>query len=125
MSSINFHWFFPVVEGMGLGLVAMVLHEVGHIVAAICLGVDVKKVGFGWKGIYTVRASGTPAKNLLVSLAGPVTNLLLILSWFWWPTFGMANLCVGFVNLLPIEGSDGLRVWRCWEQMHEKNLPVS
>jgi Zn-dependent protease len=124
MLSVNLRWFFPVVEGMGLGLGAMALHEVGHVVAAIGLGVEVKKVGLGWRGMYTVRDPGTPVKNMLVSLAGPLTNLLLILFWHWWPVFGMANMCVGLTNLLPIGGSDGLRVWRCWQEMHEKDLPV-
>jgi membrane-associated protease RseP (regulator of RpoE activity) len=124
MPSVNLHWFFPIVEGMALGLGAMTLHEAGHIVAAVILGVDVKRVGLGWRGMYTVREPGTPVKNMLVSLAGPLTNLLLIASWYWWPVFGMANMCVGVTNLLPIGGSDGLRVWRCWERMHGKNLPV-
>lgn len=125
MPSVNLHWFFPVIEGMALGLGAMVLHEAAHVITAIALGINVKRVGLGWKGIYTVRDQGTPGKNLLVSLAGPITNLVLILSWHWWPVFGMANMCVGLTNLLPIDGSDGLRVWRCWQQMQEKKLPVS
>lgn len=124
MPSLNLHWCFPILQGVGLGLGAMVLHEAAHIVAAMALGVEVKGVGLGWKGIYTLRDPGTPGRNLLVSLAGPLMNLVLILSWHWWPTFGMANLCVGIVNLLPIEGSDGLRIMRCWQQMHEKNPPV-
>jgi len=124
MASLNLHWTYQVFQGMGLGLGAMVLHEAAHVMAALALGIDVKKVGLGWKGIYTVRDQGTPGKNLLVSFAGPLTNLLLILSWHWWPTFGLANLCVGAVNLLPIEGSDGLRMLRCWQHIHEKKLRV-
>jgi Zn-dependent protease len=124
MASLNLHWCFPILQGMGLGLGAMALHELAHIAASLALGVEVKRVGLGWKGIYTVRDPGTPPKNLLVSLAGPLTNLALTLCWYWWPTFGLANLCVGVVNLLPIEGSDGLRIMRCWQQMHQKNLPA-
>jgi Zn-dependent protease len=124
MASLNLHWSYQVLQGMGLGLGAMVLHEAAHVISALALGIDVKRVGLGWKGIYTVRDPGTPGKNLLVSFAGPLTNLVLMLSWHWWPTFGLANLCVGAVNLLPIEGSDGLRMLRCWQQMQEKNLPA-
>jgi membrane-associated protease RseP (regulator of RpoE activity) len=115
-----FHWFFPVFRGMGLGLIAMVFHEGGHILCALALGLKVKRVGMGWKGMFTVRDPGLPKENLVISFAGPVMNLLLVLCWHWLPTFGLANLCTGLVNLLPIEGSDGARILRCWRLMQEK-----
>jgi Zn-dependent protease len=117
----SLHWFFPVFQGMGLGLVAMVFHEAAHIVCAMALGIRVKKVGLGWKGMFTVRDPGLPKENLLISLAGPLMNLALIVSWHWLPIFGLANLCTGLVNLLPIEGSDGSRILRCWQKMHEED----
>jgi Zn-dependent protease len=123
MSLLNLRWYIPIFHGMGLGLVAMVFHEAAHIVAALALGIRVKKVGMTWKGMYTVRDPGPPHKNLLISLAGPLMNLALISCWHWWPTFGLANLVCGGVNLLPIQGSDGERVERCWQQMHKKDLP--
>ena len=123
MPFLHLRWYFPVFQGTGLGLIAMVFHEAAHIAAAMALGIRVKRVGMGWKGMYTVREPGTPGQNLPISLAGPLMNLLLILSWHWFPTFGLANLCCGVVNLLPIQGSDGERVKRCWQQMHKKDLP--
>jgi hypothetical protein len=108
---------------MGLGVVAMVFHEAAHIVAALALRIQVKSVGVGWRGMYTVRDAGTPDKNLLIALAGPLMNLALVLSWHWLPTFGLANLVCGVANLLPIENSDGARVQRCWRQIHKKELP--
>jgi len=123
MSNLNLHWFFPIFRGIGLGLLAMAVHESAHLVAALALGIEVKKVGMGWKGMYTVRHPGTPGKNMLVSLAGPLTNLALLLFWHWLPLFGLANLCIGAVNLLPIEGSDGERVLNCWQQMNKIDMP--
>jgi Zn-dependent protease len=110
-------WFFPFFQGLLLGLVAMTLHEAGHLIAALAVGIKVKNVGFCWKGMYTVREPGPPVKNILVSLAGPMVNLILLMTWHWWPTFGLANLCFALFNLLPIEGSDGLRIMKCWRQM--------
>ena len=76
-------WLFPFTQGLGLGIVAMLLHECGHVVAALLLGLQIKNVGMKWnKGLYTVRQNGTPTQNLIVAAAGPVTNLLLIAAFF-------------------------------------------
>jgi len=123
MPFLTLRWYLPVFEGMVLGVVAMLFHEAAHVFVALTLGIRVKKVGMGWKGIFTVREQGTPTKNLIISLAGPVMNLALIFWWHWQPDFGLANLCCGVVNLLPITGSDGARILRCWQQMHGKNPP--
>ena len=124
MPSINLEWFFPFFHGVLFGLMAMVLHELGHVVMAHALGLRVKKVGFCWKGMYTVREAGPPVKNAVVSFAGPLVNLLFIALWFWLPIFGLANLCCGVVNLLPIQGSDGKRILKCLHEMHEEHLPA-
>lgn len=113
-------WFVPFFTGLGLGVIAMILHECGHIVVAVALGVRVKKIGMLWKGLYTVREQGTVSQNLLIALAGPFVNLLLILTGPWFPQFSLANVCYALVNMLPIEGSDGFRVAACWRQMREQ-----
>lgn len=112
-------WFFPVFQGLLLGVLAMTLHEAGHLLAALAVGIKVKNVGFCWKGMYTVREPGPAAKNVLVSLAGPMVNVVLMFTWHWSPTFGLANLCFALCNLLPIEGSDGERILSCWRDMHK------
>jgi Zn-dependent protease len=113
-------WFVPFFQGLLLGVLAMALHEAAHLVAALALGIRVKNVGFCWKGLYTVREAGPPAKNILISLAGPLTNLLLIACWPLSKSFGLANLCFFFFNLLPLRGSDGDRVLICWDQMRKE-----
>lgn len=117
MRYLSLHWFAPVFQGVFLSLIAMTLHEVGHIAAALALGIRVKRVGLSSKGIYIVRDSGPPSKSMLVALAGPSTNLALLVAWHWWPTFGLVNLIIGAVNLLPIECSDGSRILRSWNEV--------
>jgi Zn-dependent protease len=117
MQFLTMEWFLPVGQGFLLGLLAMTLHEAGHLVVALAVGIKVKNVGLRWKGIYTVREPGPPMKNILVSLAGPMVNLILMMTWHWSPTFGLANLCFALFNVLPIEGSDGERIMRCWREM--------
>ena len=124
MPSLNIEWFLPFFQGALFCLLAMALHEGGHIVAALALGVKVKNVGFCWKGMYLVREAGPPAKNALVSLAGPLANVVLMLFWIWSPIFGLANFCCGLANLLPIRGSDGDRILTCLGEMREER-PVA
>jgi Zn-dependent protease len=115
-------WFIPFFQGLLLGVIAMAFHEAGHLIAAPLVGIKIKTVGLRWKGLYTVREAGPPDKNMIVSLAGPLVNLALIATWHWSFRFGLANLCFTFFNLLPIEGSDGERVWRCWRAMKRERL---
>jgi len=111
----------PFIEGMLIGLFAMVLHECGHLMAAILLDVKIKRVGVEWRGICTVRDSGTPLQNLLISIAGPLVNALLVLTWTWSESFSLANVCVALVNVLPLERSDGDRALTCWKELKRKS----
>lgn len=113
-------WFYSFAEGLGIGVLAMLLHECGHIAAALLLGVRVKKVGIQWnKGLYTVRERGSHYQNLLISMAGPFVNLLMVGTSPWLPLFSMANFCYALANMLPIEASDGFRVAACWREIRE------
>lgn len=111
-------WLYPFIHGLGLGIIAMLLHESGHLLAALIIGVRIKNVGMRWnKGLYTVREQGSPLQNLLIAAAGPLTNILLTLAAPWSPLFGLANFCYAIANALPIEGSDGYRIAQCWKQL--------
>ena len=80
----------------------MILHECGHLAVATALGVRVKRVGIQWnKGLFTVRERGTSHQNLLIALAGPLVNLLLIAVEPWFPLFSLANVCCVLANMLP------------------------
>ena len=112
------HWLYPFAHGLGLGVIAMLFHECGHLLASLALGVRVKRVGMKWnKGLYTVRERGTVYQNLLIASAGPLVNLLLVATVPWSSPFGLANFCYALANVLPIEGSDGYRIASCWRQI--------
>jgi Zn-dependent protease len=96
---------------MALGIPAMILHEGGHVMAALLCGVKVKKVGFCRRGLYTVREAGPKWSNIMVSAAGPLLNLLLaIVLWNTLTLFAEVNLVACIYNLLPIPNSDGTRI---------------
>lgn len=116
-------WLLPFLTGLLSGLFAMLLHEFGHIAAAFAIGLRVKKVGIQWnKGLYTVREQGTVHQNLRIALAGPFTNLILLITTPWFPIFALANFCYALANMLPIDGSDGFRVADCWREMREERM---
>jgi Zn-dependent protease len=121
MNYLHAHWLISLAGTLFVGLSAMVLHEFGHVVTSLMVGVRVKSIGLCMKGMYIVRESGSPMKNMLVSLAGPLTNVALILM-FWGhsPKFVLANICLAICNLVPIKGSDGDRALQCFEQMQRE-----
>ena len=123
VGAVGVGWFFPFFCRLLLGVAAMVFHESGHLLCALAMGIRIKRVGIQWnKGIYTVREAGSPGKNLVIALAGPMINVLLILFWKGSPMFSLANLCYAVANLLPIEGSDGSRILDCWVQLRKKDM---
>lgn len=125
MNYLFSHWLISLAGTLFLGVSAMVLHEFGHVVTSLMVGIRVKSIGLCMKGMYVVREAGSPAKNLLVSLAGPLTNVaLILLFWRTSPTFTLANLCLAICNLAPIRGSDGDRALRCLEEMQRESAPI-
>lgn len=95
------------------GILAVVLHEVSHVIAARLQGLRVKRFGINWKGPFIVREAGAWQQNLRVCLAGPAVNLILgFLCWHIATAFAVCNLVLAGFNLLPIPGSDGSRAWK-------------
>ena len=120
------HWFISLAGTLFLGISAMVLHEFGHLITSLMVGIKVKSVGLCMKGMYIVREAGSPMKNLLISLAGPLTNVaLILLFWGHSPKFVLANFCLAICNLAPVKGSDGERALRCIEQMQKESSVVA
>ncbi len=114
---------FPL-SGLRLGLAAgtmlaasLLLHEMGHMLAAIMLRVPVREFGLSLSGAYNRRAYARRRRDeILISAAGPLVNLFLVLPLLYIPGIGIklayCNLGLCVVNLLPLPSSDGLRILR-------------
>jgi Zn-dependent protease len=107
-------WRFGIAGGAMI-VVSLLLHEVGHMVAAMFLGVQVKEFGLCMGGAYNRRASASRRLDeILISMAGPLTNLALVFLLRFVPVIGWqlagANLVICVVNLLPLPYSDGIRI---------------
>jgi len=122
MNYLHTHWLISLAGTLFLGISAMALHEFGHLVTSLMVGIKVKSIGLCMKGMYIVREAGSPTKNLLISLAGPLTNVaLVLLFWNISTKFVLANLCLAICNLVPLKGSDGDRALLCLEQIQKES----
>lgn len=90
-------------------LLTLVFHELGHILAALALGMRVNKVGIAWRGAYVEISGGSAMANMLVSAAGPLVNavLFLVAAFTGHGLFAALNLVFGAFQLIPVFGMDG------------------
>lgn len=105
-------------EGVGLlpwGVLACLVHELGHIAAAKVLGGRVERLSLTAVGAELSFDYLTPlsyGRDSLVALAGPAANLLAggaaLLLHHWLPA--AMSLGIGAFNLLPVRPLDGGRV---------------
>jgi Zn-dependent protease len=115
----------PVAEysllGLGILLVSVLLHDVGHLLAAVHLGGRADRLVLGpLGGLSLPSVPPEPHRDVLVALAGPAVNLLLIVLVA--PPLVMADVSLSELVLSPLNPRNlfegevwlvGLRL-TCW-----------
>ncbi len=115
---LGFLLFSSMGEGAIFGLLAAVLHELGHLGCMTLFGVPPREVRLNPFGIDIVEQDDSGrsyGKDSLIALAGPAINLLAWLTgWGIQQGLGadigewmLANLAIGLMNLMPVESLDG------------------
>ena len=112
--------FLLVTDSTGLmsaSLLAVALHEIGHLFAMLITKCQPTKIKCGLSGILISGNSYcTQKQTLLISVSGPLMNLLLtavflgfgvVFDSYMLCVFSAVQFLVGAVNLLPIDGLDG------------------
>lgn len=132
--AISFHPLFVIVmltsllTGHFLELLSLFtivfIHELGHVAAAKMVGVNVISVQmlpFGGVAVMDDTAQLTAGREIIIALAGPLQNMVLIgLAWLF-HAFGLwegpfmsyfihSNLLIALFNLLPILPLDGGKI---------------
>ena len=103
--------------------VSVVLHELGHALAARRFGIGTHHITlYPMGGVAAIeRMPEDPDQEAVIALAGPATNLALAMvgGWAWLATshnlalaFAMMNGAMGLFNLVPAYPMDGGRVLR-------------
>lgn len=102
----------------------VVIHELGHVVAAQHYGwkvAEIQLLPFGGVAVIDEQGSVTAVEEIVVALAGPLQNALMIAlalvmkstalwSDGWVDYFVQANMWIALFNLLPILPLDGGKV---------------
>ena len=127
--------YFDASGFLRLGLLAAILHELGHIFV-YCIQqrhlpvIEVTMTGF------CMRTAGerlSPRRRFILAAAGPAVNFALAGVWalrlsqtttIRGSAFWAANLLTGLFNLLPVPPLDGAQMAACaaalWRQKHGK-----
>ena len=118
-------------------LLAVIFHELGHIVAARALGVRFRRLALKRTGLCLITSeAGFPSYDdeLTCALGGPVAGALSALAarglGYLLPSlapfvqeFIPLSLALSLLNLLPLRGFDGARILTCFLSCHHRHLP--
>lgn len=103
-------------------LLALICHEMGHLLAMKLGGVAVHDLRLSAAGAVINSGFTGYRQELACASAGPVFSFLLCLCTFrWYPRLSIVSAILGAVNLLPVYPLDGGRILRSalllhWEQ---------
>ena len=114
------------IEIYALVMIFALIHELGHLTCGLLLGFQpsnlrILPLGFAVEFRIKIddynhkigKSNILTVKKILINLAGPITNLLMIALgslWHWNVNTIYANWIVFFVNMMPIYPLDGGRV---------------
>ena len=102
---------------MSASLLAVVLHEIGHLIWMKKCRTAPKSVKMSLGGVLMVGSAFCTAKeSISIALAGPIVNFLFTVVFYslgvyfdnvLLAAFGVVQFLVGAINLLPVKGLDG------------------
>lgn len=128
---------------MSASILAMLMHEVGHLIVMKLNHTEPKAVKCCLGGILIIGSRFCTAKSsVLIALAGPIFNFLFSFAFLFLyyifesdllVAFAVVQMLLGAINLLPINGLDGglvlreilLRIPKCNVQLVSKYVSIA
>lgn len=106
-------------DGVGIMIwtvLAAIIHELGHILAARMMGGTVERIVLSVTGAelrFAYQAPLTYGKENLLLLAGPMANLLFGLPALYFRAYipALVSFCLAIFNLLPLAPTDGGQIF--------------
>lgn len=100
-------------RAVGAFLLAMSVHELGHLGAIALCGGRLRGLCLGSRGAVIRVAGLTPRQELFCALAGPGAGFCLLAAGRFLPMTALMALCHSLYNLLPVYPLDGGRALCC------------
>ncbi|MDD7185648.1 MAG: hypothetical protein SPE43_07635 [Ruminococcus sp.] len=95
---------------------ACAVHELGHLVAMLFTGAEIKSIFISGLGINIMQSREnliSSGRSLLILSGGITLNLLIFLSGFFCSDFAQINLMLFIFNILPFRNLDGGSIILC------------
>ncbi len=88
---------------------SIIIHEVGHLVTMVLMGSGIESITLLPVGIDIKRKEKyiPYPYEIILSLAGPVANVITFFVFGKYQFFAWTNLLYASINLLPVKGLDG------------------
>lgn len=99
---------------LGAWTVAVLMHELFHILALEIMGCAIHRITVGPNGAVIRTQDMTLLQEFVCATAGPVGSFSLLLLARWLPLVAMCGFVQGCYNLLPLNTMDGGRIVSCF-----------
>lgn len=107
------YFYFDPAQTFAPFLIAVSAHEMGHLLALVALGTEIRKIHFRLTGAVMITQPVGYWHEFIAAAAGPTVSFALFFAFARrFPTFSLVNFCLFVYNLLPFYPLDGGQMLR-------------